>query len=86
METEGKIYRYIVVGTGYINVTTSSLLKGRVLILSVVLGPSGGVEVRRRYQIPCEAPVYSLAPYSSRYKKKAIKPGVEQYSLISLAH
>ncbi|PWW76413.1 hypothetical protein C7212DRAFT_351525 [Tuber magnatum] len=65
METEGKIYRYIVVGTGYINVTASSHLKGRVLVLSVILGPSGSVEVRRRYQIPCEAPVYSLAPYSS---------------------
>jgi hypothetical protein len=72
MDIEGKNYRYIVVGTGYINVTTSNLHKGRVLILSVTLGASGSVEVRRRFQIQCEAPVYSLSPYSSKCVETAL--------------
>lgn len=64
IEIENKPYRYIVLGTDYINVTTSDH-KGRVIVLSVINGPSGNIEVRRRLQIQCNAPVFSLAPYST---------------------
>lgn len=66
MEIDNKPYRYIVLGTDYINVTTSDVHKGRVLILSVTTGLSGNIEVRRRFQIVCDAPVYSLAPYGTK--------------------
>lgn len=66
MEIDNKPHRYIVLGTDYINVTTSNVHKGRVLILSVTIGPNGKVEVRRRFQISCDAPVYSLAPYGTK--------------------
>lgn len=66
MEIENKPYRYIVLGTDYINVTTSNVHKGRVIVLSVTAGQSGNIEVRRRFQIQCDAPVYSLAPYGTK--------------------
>lgn len=66
MEVENKPYRYIVLGTDFVNITTSDVHRGRVLVLSIIAGPSGNIEVRRRFQISCNDPVYSVAPYGTK--------------------
>ena len=66
MRIEGRRYQYIAIGTGFLTETQSQPSKGSVIILSASV-VDGAVQVKRRYQISLDAPVYSVAPYGTRY-------------------
>ncbi|KAF8423085.1 hypothetical protein EV426DRAFT_534607, partial [Tirmania nivea] len=60
-----KTWKFVAICTGSINASAPTL-KGRVMIISVWQNASGRIEVKRRHQIPCDAPVYSVAPYGKQ--------------------
>ncbi|TGZ78546.1 hypothetical protein EX30DRAFT_309891, partial [Ascodesmis nigricans] len=85
----GQQYQYIAVGTG---ITTPPQMytsggdpqrpTGRFLLLSLTLNQdTGRVEVRRRFKIACDAPVYSVAQYGEHSFVYSAGPYVHMKSL-----
>ncbi|KAF8544950.1 hypothetical protein BDD12DRAFT_915223 [Trichophaea hybrida] len=65
MELNGNLYQYVTLGTGSINPNLPGVSGGRVIVLSLRRNTDGMVEIRKRTQVICDEPVYSLAPYGS---------------------
>jgi hypothetical protein len=68
MKIGDNTYQFIGVGTGTLpSEGGGEPPSGRLLIITVAKNQaSGKIEVRRRFNIVCDAPVYSLAQYGVR--------------------
>jgi hypothetical protein len=67
MELNGNLYQYVALGTGSINANSPGVHGGRVIVLSLRQNADGMIDIKRRFQVTCDEPVYSLAPYGSRF-------------------
>lgn len=68
---ESSSYSCVLVGTSF---QSEDIRKGRIHILSIrSVGMEGNrrIEVRKRNQINCNEPVYSIAPFNERYVTKS---------------
>lgn len=67
VQIDNKKYQYIAVGTGITGTTLDGIAhNGRVVIISLHANARGMIDTRKRFQILCDHPIYSVASYGTR--------------------
>jgi hypothetical protein len=68
VQIDNKKYQYIAVGTGITGTTLDGIAhNGRVVIISLHANARGMIDTRKRFQILCDHPIYSVASYGTRF-------------------